>query len=660
MLKYLLEVNLIWLVLWGIYTLRLRQSTFFGMSRIYLLLTLVIGLLFPLIEWPMGQWKSQYLPIDWPEINWLPMAEIGIEPTTSPDSAEKQPLRFSLWPVVSGIYTLGILLTLSRLVYGLMRLRLLLRCSELQHMGGYSRVLTNQLHTPFSFFNYLFWSKQIQYSAEETQQIIRHELQHIQKRHSWDLLFTELLQVFFWFSPLIYLLGRSLRVVHEYQADAAVLKYYKKKQYGQLLLRQSMSRPSIALAHYFFQSQLKQRLIMMTKTKSPDRFLWRYALVFPALLGLATLFSSSNLPSVPALGAFFLTEVGIDRPAIFAGCENQLDAQEEKDCTKKKLMEHMINHLKYPEAAKKAGIEGKVLIAFTISATGKVTNAKVIQGIGHGCDEAALAVLEQMPDWVPAQQGGKAVASEMTLPFLFKLPKEAADTDTRAEQQDDIYKVVDQMPRFPGCEGQNLPEAELVSCSQMQMLQYIYQNIKYPEDARNAGAEGVSVASFVIEKDGSVSDIKIVRSVFPSIDETLLHVVASMNNMPQKWVPGQHGGATVRVQYNLPVKFKLDSGSAEEKQAPKGTNTLELKDFSASPNPTSGALRLRFQAQQGPLSVQIMDAAAKVVMDREYRDFSGSFDEQFDLSSAASGILIIRVHQNDLVFTEKITLQKGN
>ncbi|HMQ49064.1 MAG TPA: TonB family protein [Saprospiraceae bacterium] len=659
MLNYLLEVNAVWLVLWGLYALLLRQSTFFGISRFYLLCSFGVGLLFPLVEWPMGDWKSQYIPIPWEEINWLPLVEIGGTHAIQSDTVANSALGFSVWPIVGGMYVLGILLALSRLVYGLIQLRRLWRSSEKQYFHAYCRVLTDRPHTPFSFFNYLFWSKQIQYSAEETQQIIQHEMQHIQKRHSWDLLFATFVQAFFWFSPFAYLLGRSLRVVHEYQADAAVLKYYKKKQYGQLLLRQSMSGPSIALAHYFFQSQLKQRLIMMTKTKSPGRFLLRYALALPALLGLAILFSSAKIPAVPSLGAFFL-EAGTDRPALFAGCENTVDAQEANNCSKQKLMEHIIKYLKYPEAAKKAGIEGKVLVELIISAAGKVTDIKVVQGLGYGCDEAAVAVLEQMPDWIPAQKDGKAVASKMTLPFQFKLTNEGADSDTKAESADDVFKVVDQMPRFPGCEGQNLPEAELLSCSQMQMLQYIYQNIKYPEDARNAGAEGVCVASFVVEKDGSVSDVKIARSVFPSIDEMVLKLVASMNHMEEKWIPGQNGGATVRVQFNLPVKFKLDSGSTEEKQAPKLENTLALKDFSASPNPTSGVLRLRFQAQEGPLSVQILDVAGKMVMDWTSSDFFGYYDEQIDLSGAASGVLIVRISQNGLVFTEKVTLQKGN
>ncbi len=116
----------------------------------------------------------------------------------------------------------------------------------------------------------------------------------------------------------------------------------------------------------------------------------------------------------------------------------------------------------------------------------------------------------------------------------------------------EIYKVVDQMPRFPGCEMKD-DEMAKKYCSTDKMLKFIYRNIKYPEKARDDGSEGTVVISFVVEKDGSIVHPKIVRNIAGGCGEEALRVVKKM----PKWTPGKQRGQTVRVQFNLPVKFKL-------------------------------------------------------------------------------------------------------
>lgn len=120
------------------------------------------------------------------------------------------------------------------------------------------------------------------------------------------------------------------------------------------------------------------------------------------------------------------------------------------------------------------------------------------------------------------------------------------------KKANEIYKVVDQMPRFPGCENEG-DEMEKKYCSTDKMLKFIYRNIKYPEKARDNGSEGTAVISFVVEKNGSIVNPKIVRNVAGGCGEEALRVVKKMPN----WTPGKQRGKTVRVQFNLPIKFKL-------------------------------------------------------------------------------------------------------
>ncbi len=122
----------------------------------------------------------------------------------------------------------------------------------------------------------------------------------------------------------------------------------------------------------------------------------------------------------------------------------------------------------------------------------------------------------------------------------------------------EIFKVVEDMPRFPGCENESSKEAKK-QCSDKEMLKFIYKNIKYPAVARENGVEGTSVVTFVVERDGSITDVKVLRDPGAGTGAEAARVVEMMNNMPQKWIPGKQRGQAVRVQFNLPVKFKLEN-----------------------------------------------------------------------------------------------------
>ena len=118
--------------------------------------------------------------------------------------------------------------------------------------------------------------------------------------------------------------------------------------------------------------------------------------------------------------------------------------------------------------------------------------------------------------------------------------------------EEEIYQVVDEMPRFPGCEEES--EKKRNNCASKKMLEFLYTNIKYPAEARRDTVEGTVVVQYVVEKDGSISEAKIVKSVSGGCDEEVLRVVSLM----PIWVPGKQRGAAVRVRYTLPVKFRLN------------------------------------------------------------------------------------------------------
>ena len=125
------------------------------------------------------------------------------------------------------------------------------------------------------------------------------------------------------------------------------------------------------------------------------------------------------------------------------------------------------------------------------------------------------------------------------------------------ESSDEVFKVVEQMPRFPGCEENTTDEARK-DCAFKKLLEHVYQNIKYPAEARTDGIEGTTVIQFVVSKEGRIKDEKIVRKLGAGCDEEALRVVRKMREDNIIWIPGYQQGKAVSVQYNLPVKFKLE------------------------------------------------------------------------------------------------------
>ena len=130
--------------------------------------------------------------------------------------------------------------------------------------------------------------------------------------------------------------------------------------------------------------------------------------------------------------------------------------------------------------------------------------------------------------------------------------------DTKINNRE-VFKVVEEMPRFPGCENADATTKQKYDCSKEKMLEYIYKNMKYPKEARDANVEGVVVAQFVVNKDGKIDEISIVRDIGANCGEVVLEVLNTMNSMEESWTPGKQRGKAVNVLYTIPVRFKLEA-----------------------------------------------------------------------------------------------------
>ena len=197
------------------------------------------------------------------------------------------------------------------------------------------------------------------------------------------------------------------------------------------------------------------------------------------------------------------------------------------------LMKYISEHLVYPQEAKDAGVEGRVFIGVVVMEDGNLACTKVLKGLGYGCDEAALEVFEGMPNWMPAMQRGKAICYPYEVPVFFGHKQEIVEQE--------LITVVENMPEYPG--GFDA------------MLDFINGNLEYPQEAKDAEIEGIVFVSFIVEKDGSLSSIKLLRGIGYGCDEAAMDVVRKM----PKWKPAIQRGKPVRVQYQLPFNFKLEN-----------------------------------------------------------------------------------------------------
>jgi TonB family protein len=283
----------------------------------------------------------------------------------------------------------------------------------------------------FSFFNWVF----IKVADENKDTVIEHEINHSRLWHSLDIVFIKAVQCFLWFNPLVFYMEKQLRLQHEYEVDQKVLNRYKNiTDYQQLLLHQVFDTEVNLITNHFNQSFLKNRFTMMTKKenkKSNPVLLAALLLtaVLAPLLFSCSMNASKEEISVPNPG----TELKNTEEPKADENQNAMNTPEEETTFlvveempqfpggEQAMFQYIGKQLEYPEEAKRKGVEGRVFIEFIVEKDGSITNVHVMKGIGHGCDAAAKEVIENMPDWIPGKQRGKAVRVEYRMPLKFTL-----------------------------------------------------------------------------------------------------------------------------------------------------------------------------------------------------------------------------------------------
>ena len=133
-----------------------------------------------------------------------------------------------------------------------------------------------------------------------------------------------------------------------------------------------------------------------------------------------------------------------------------------------------------------------------------------------------------------------------------------AQSTTEVAQDEKVYTVVEEMPRFPACESLEVDLSAKKKCADEQMLAYLYKQIVYPDSAVSQDIQGTVVINFTVEKDSTISSANIIRDIGGGCGEEALRVINALNDQNVRWVPGKKDGQPVRVALNIPIRFKLE------------------------------------------------------------------------------------------------------
>lgn len=531
-LFYLVQVNLYLILFYGFYRLVLFGETFHNLNRGYLVLSALLSFGIPL-------WYSEYVQ------SWFITQEISTAFYNLYDPSmilirPAEGVTLTWGDILKGLYVAGISIFSIRLLITLLQLIMVLRNKNFEKF------------TAFSFFGYSF----VDETLKKRDTILAHEHVHMQQLHSADVLIFEVMAIFNWFNPVVYLYKRDIKHIHEFIADeVASQKEISKADYAMLLFTQEFGLQPDQLANRFFtHSTLKRRIQMLNQPRSRKIMLMKYGLSVPLFI-LMLVLSSATIAKNDMLD---IVELNI------AGLKNNSIGFEQPD------------NFAFGKALELAEAENKVV-------TGKVTAAEdgialpgvtiEVVNIERGTStnqngEFKINVADNnqlrfsFPGFETAivQVGDKnviniALKTKEVERIALEEVKVQAVKRTAWTNEEVIFETLQDSPKFPG--------------GVKAMYEFIAGNLKYPVEAQRNNISGKVFVSFVVRQDGSISDMKILKGIGFGCDEETVRVISQM----PKWIPGKQNGKPVNAMFTMPVNFII-----EPQQAPKTGLYIPSKD----------------------------------------------------------------------------------
>jgi len=528
---YFLQVNIYLVIFYAFYKLLLDKETFFVMNRIYLIAAGGLSFIIPFLrpEWFARQPATQQIKISIDQLNMIAQG------TIAPDESH----QFSLIKALVVIYLIGVLFFIGRFIFQLYAVKKMLK--------------SNPTGMAFSFFG----KKVIDPALPGSNIIEKHEDIHIRQHHTLDVLFFELLGILVWCNPIIYLYKTTIKNIHEYLADEEAAMFQGDKEtYAMLILSQAFGVDQNILTNSFFnKSLIKKRVFMLYKQRSTKTAILKYGMFLP-LFAVTLLLSSATISrneSLKEIAEKISAPISISESPLPILTSNPI---EKETGIWAPFYKHLAKNIKYPASAYKDQLQGNVTIKFTLQ-NGEIKNVGAITPLGSGCDAEVMKTILGFDGFKSAENGQFTIAfrldgantplenkANITLKGYKPLKLITITGYNSKKPENDDAKVYDfvsitKQPEFPG--GMD------------KFYKYLAANFKYPAGARKNNIQGKVFLSFIVEKDGQLNDIQVMRALGGGTDE---EAVRLLKESP-KWTPGYQGDSPVRVKYNIPITFSL-------------------------------------------------------------------------------------------------------
>ena len=434
------------------------------------------------------------------EVAVQPAADIQIGGLQMEVLGEGDGSHWWLW-ALSALFIAGAAITILRSLYAVIQVVRLIKKSEKHPQDdGTVIVVSDRIDSPFSWMHYIVMSRS-DYASQDAA-ILAHERGHIHRHHSWDVLFTDIVTPLQWFNPAIWMLRSDLRSIHEYEADQEALSQgINARQYQLLLVTKSLSTVRYCVANGISHSTLKKRITMMLKKQSC------------AMRGIKVLFALPIIAVSLALNAktetTYLMVDDSDVPSVNQTNGTAVVQQEA-------ISENDGDYLYI--------VDGKQMTDISGIPSGDIESMTVLKG-----EKARLL----------------GYPRDVVIVKLKKNAEERADVSA-ADDGNLVLDVCEQMPEFAG--------------GVSGMMNYLLENIRYPQEAFEAGAQGRVLVKFIVNQTGEVSDASILQGVEEHLDKEALRVISTM----PAWKPGMQDGKPVKVRFTIPVTFLLSGNDTPE------------------------------------------------------------------------------------------------
>lgn len=565
---YLFKVNIAIALFCVVYRAFYRKDTFFSMRRYVLLGALILSALYPLIDfsrWMMHNATMTDMALSYK--NMLP--EIVVYPLKAESPAmETTVVSHAVWDWFLWGYVSVAGLLLLRIAFRAMQIVWLrLKGQPLLIEGVRVSRLTSDT-TPFSFFSWIFINPDL-HDEKELHEVLAHERVHVRQRHSMDVLAAECMCAVCWINPMVWILKKEMQKNLEFIVDHCVINQGEidAKSYQYHLLKLAYHPTRMALANQFNVSPLKERILMINSKQSPRSRLVAYMLVLPLVL---MFFVVNNVGAVAnritqyekvkdvvarvshIVPDFSLEEITSEMRSVAPVESKRKPVAAATGNRKKEVSGVILNE------ETKMPLAGVNIVVYN-TATGTITDANgrfrlmIHEGDTLKFSFIGFSGFTLAAQNLPADLGTLSMSrNSVELSEIYVVgygrpsehtPRFEMVTRNKAPEESDpeemVFVAVEEMPQFPGGEPA--------------LLKYIADNLIYPEIAARNCIEGRVSCKFTIKEDGSVGNVRIIKSADPSLDDEAMRVIYSM----PKWIPGEQRGKKVAVEYSIPVMFRL-------------------------------------------------------------------------------------------------------